>query len=1335
LNRSVGFSILLTVLLLLPSLALSSNQVFGGLVDNGSIMIDSNWLKKLPDKGIEKLAKFDGDVVRIKHGFKIVGDRGSIDLKRYLVIADNDVATARYIVHNVFKLLYRLPLSPNKSIYIVLADHGDAEALAKYPHVYGLSYDIPFYRSIKNRNIDFEKIASFHTTGGVESYSLNNGGEYLHALEIIGVPNVWDEYGLHGENITIGVVDTGVDFSNPELGLDAVARDEDGYPLIINIDNGLAIFNGLASAHNGVLNTSGLMLLAFDPINGSLVVLQLGFNITVGNITSASGFYRVGLAPLIYYDYHIDAWILMYVVGVMVDSREPGVYDRVYFDLSTAFYILSMTIREIELEKYNTTYWREPDPSWLDYSIIDEQWHGPGDEIIARDFDGDGVYDFSLGTIAGYYIDSMGYVNASLNIVDDNIVIKLGNPGYYRGWDYSGRFLSIINDYDGHGTSVSTLIAGRGKLDYQLYGEHGTKLRGVAPSSKLAACEPWWDGDTLISEAWMAGFEPYITIVDNASFIDLDPYGPRRADIISNSWGYIYVNFMLQNFPGTDLLSAYMDNLLVTRNYLVGKPVIMVFAAGNEGPGYSTLSSPGAGLFTITVGASTSYRFLTAYGFPEGYYDEVIPFSSRGPNALGYPKPDVVNIGAWEYAGTRTIDGYGYGAGVELFGGTSEATPLTSGVLALVSQAFYNMTGHKLDPVSAKVVLKSSADDLGYSAYIQGSGRVNAYKAVKSVFTGKWFALIGDGFREAFLENYLNLYGEIAYNITRILYDTSYYGVVPQGLSKNITLITIGNGEAHLSSRELVFYKEYDAYSGVYDFKTILPIHIPKLAYMYSDYIDVIVLLKNLTYPKGLFMRTPIDNDHMITAALIDWRDVDGDGVMTRDEMYFISDDYRVGVETILSISEPCRKIGGDPYLLLYSPIDMGVENIAPVEVEVVVRAYRYVEPDIIYYPKTINVNGIGLFNITINVPFNAKPGLREIQLVIDTADERIVLPLSILIPLKLDDVSITFVGASRSIYRYDNYVLYGTYDLLGVWETLDWRMLPIIITDPEISGVLFIARWGSGYATDLSFLVTPPGGLFNELGEPNYFASYKLAYDLGYVYNPNIRDQLQGKLRMYLPVKWGLPVREHTLDILYLGEWPPYPMLYMVGYSVKPSTAYGLYRLFYGFASYSGRSIDDIVSFRIITVKTSIYYHESVREGDVSIGVISYEFKAGLYAPFIYSSIYMVTNSSTTYPSNAVSSIVPVSILINGTATQITSYWLINIYGGYYLGTTMYGKTVKGTVSVTINTTDNPEINIILVMSSYPWHAEGLYIYDQYTGETLMVSYMYLGIVSSILI
>ncbi len=135
----------------------------------------------------------------------------------------------------------------------------------------------------------------------------------------------------------------------------------------------------------------------------------------------------------------------------------------------------------------------------------------------------------------------------------------------------------------------------------------------------------------------------------------------------------------------------------------------VVFAAGNDGSGANTVSSPGTAKNVITVGAGENVRQTgtDGCGIANSGADsanDIIGFSSRGPvNSTGGDgriKPDIVAPGTHIEAGVpqSNYDGSSvcnqfFPAGQTLYGwssGTSHSTPAVAGGAALVYQYFLN---------------------------------------------------------------------------------------------------------------------------------------------------------------------------------------------------------------------------------------------------------------------------------------------------------------------------------------------------------------------------------------------------------------------------------------------------------------------------------------------------------------------------------------------------------------------------------------------------------------------------------------------------------------------
>jgi subtilisin family serine protease len=242
--------------------------------------------------------------------------------------------------------------------------------------------------------------------------------------------------------------------------------------------------------------------------------------------------------------------------------------------------------------------------------------------------------------------------------------------------DFTGK--GNAQDGNGHGTHVAGIIAGSGQASGGLY-------RGVAPEANLYIAKVLDDQGGGRTSTVIAGLEWALD------------QGVQIANLSLGSDG---------NCDGSDALSEACDAV-------VGQGLVVVVAAGNNGPNERTVGSPGCAHEVITIGASTDD-------------DDIASFSSRGPTLDGRVKPDLVfpgkDIIATRAAGTslgRNInDDY-----AEL-SGTSMATPHATGVVALLLE-----NEATLSSAAIKGRLKATAVDLGFDFNTQGTGRGDALAA------------------------------------------------------------------------------------------------------------------------------------------------------------------------------------------------------------------------------------------------------------------------------------------------------------------------------------------------------------------------------------------------------------------------------------------------------------------------------------------------------------------------------------------------------------------------------------------------------------------------------
>lgn len=210
----------------------------------------------------------------------------------------------------------------------------------------------------------------------------------------------------------------------------------------------------------------------------------------------------------------------------------------------------------------------------------------------------------------------------------------------------SGTTVSTTNagNVGGHGTIDASILAGLNQvaagapgsadhLDAAGY-RHGL---GVAPFARIGMSKvlgPWASPD-------------YTTVLDSAH--------ADGARISTNSWGNVsspsgsydaasqeYDGLVRDARPGTAPSGGVAGN----------QEMVIVFAAGNAGPGATTIGDFGAAAKnTLTVGASENFN-ATGDGDGSGIGNagandlrQVINFSSRGPTADGRIKPDIMAPG------------------------------------------------------------------------------------------------------------------------------------------------------------------------------------------------------------------------------------------------------------------------------------------------------------------------------------------------------------------------------------------------------------------------------------------------------------------------------------------------------------------------------------------------------------------------------------------------------------------------------------------------------------------------------------------------------------------
>ena len=225
-----------------------------------------------------------------------------------------------------------------------------------------------------------------------------------------------------------------------------------------------------------------------------------------------------------------------------------------------------------------------------------------------------------------------------------------------------------------------------------------------------------------------------------------------------------HVDILSMSFGSTPLPNTAAGQPLtaILKNAMAGGTVV-VASTGDSSPS-NTEGSPALNPGVIGVAASTSYRVLAQTNLYLYYLAQTIHKGSGTPSyELGQSTPgwldnevstlsssgvteerrvpDLIAPGDLNWADCSTdtttytdcanLTG-GSDIGLEVFGGTSESTPFTSGVAALVIQAYREShSGKTPTPAVVRQILFSSATNLGVSAENQGAGLLNGLRAVE----------------------------------------------------------------------------------------------------------------------------------------------------------------------------------------------------------------------------------------------------------------------------------------------------------------------------------------------------------------------------------------------------------------------------------------------------------------------------------------------------------------------------------------------------------------------------------------------------------------------------
>ena len=403
------------------------------------------------------------------------------------------------------------------------------------------------------------------------------------------------------------------------------------------------------------------------------------------------------------------------ILSLLVSCLEPVPVEEVPEDNLSSTNEDTNSNSSSDTSGNNTVTSVGPDP------LVQFQWHldNTGNNPILDASDGNtfnGSFGQDLNIKELYQAGAKGN-GITVAVVDDGLEINHPDLASNVNQSLSINYLNNSNDPTptqnfGHGTACAGIIAARDNNDIG--------IRGVSPRA------------TLVGYNLIAGYQ-------SSRAFDSMIRNKNSVHVSSNSWGPADNQGFFDD-PDSVWLSGLKEGLRTGRG---GKGIVYVWAAGNGGntvdmSNYDGFASQEGVMAVAAIGNTGKFASYSEFGS-----NIWIAAPSMGDNDEGIVTTDLVGSSRGYNTSSDGSGDFSDRDYTNSFNGTSAATPMVSGVAALILEANPNLsyrdvkaiiakTARKNDPTNANWDTNSAGVDYNYN---YGFGAIDAQAAVTAAST------------------------------------------------------------------------------------------------------------------------------------------------------------------------------------------------------------------------------------------------------------------------------------------------------------------------------------------------------------------------------------------------------------------------------------------------------------------------------------------------------------------------------------------------------------------------------------------------------------------------